>query len=152
MIISVLSLSACYQGKSEANGICDKLEAIASNNSKVSYLKTWVNKFEDVGDTLKSGVISSGFVDVRKYPSNFNLDWEEIGLPVGLASIRINGENIDYLNLDYDSVDSISIGYGGRAFLVFKYKSRQSWGVESLNILDGEKRILNDSIMLVCRR
>ncbi|NQY34968.1 MAG: hypothetical protein HRT37_08390 [Alteromonadaceae bacterium] len=152
ILFSVLCLKACYQGKSEAKGVCDKLEAIASDQVKVSYLQAWVNEIESIEDTLKSGVISSGFVDVRKYPNYFSLDWERIGLPVGIASIRINGKGIDYLNLKFAQVDSISLGFGGRAFLVFKYKQSQNWGIQNLNIQEKEKRILSKSIMLVCRK
>ncbi len=152
VILSVLCLTSCYQGKTEAKGICEKLEAIASDKVKVSYLQAWVNEFDNIEITLKNGVISSGFVDVRNYSNHFGLDWEKIGLPVGLASIRVNGENIDYLNLKFAQVDSISLGYGGRAFLVFKYKQSQEWGIENLNIREEEKRILSESMMLVCRK
>lgn len=77
-----------------------------------------------------------GVLFVRDLDGNLNVDWDKVGIPLGIATIDIRGKNINYKSILPKQVEEIRVGFGYRDHLIYTIKSQDNQYELSVNCVE----------------
>lgn len=131
--------AACSKNRPE---YCSSLDTIASDLKAQKELIRWVDGHLDEVLLLDEFLYGGGVVPGEYRIPDKGIDWEVIGMDVGIAQIRI----ITKAALEKEPILSVSFSELSRQSILVKLPDSDSFGIKNIDAL----KIINNRIAVYC--
>ena len=138
-------------GCSKVINRCEQLVSLANNSKAIHESKKLLLKLEEAPFLARHFEKSLGFVYIKDLKEDIGIDWSVFDIPLQKLTFSLNGRDLDYLNLNFEKVDSLSIGYGHRQHIVVNISGKKFFGIEGLEQFSEQVIRIDDEFSVICR-
>jgi|GEM_PF-5230948 len=150
-VICLFVYGFIFIGDSEYPTSCENLQIIAKDKTLKEKMNALIDSMKNNSTMFEVTDKKDGIVFDYKYPGKLDINWAELNILKELGTVELKGENINYQDLTSSEIDSISIGYGYRTFLVMRLNKDIDLYNQAHNIPPMHKRLISEDILLVCK-
>lgn len=101
----------------DLNADCDNFKRIASDEKILNSLREQIKYLFDHPEWVWQSGYSLGPIMVESFDHRFGVDWDLLGVPIEYAMIQFNGSKINYKELSWANVETVTLSYGYRELL-----------------------------------
>ena len=133
-LVLVISSSLYWKFGQKENYRCKNLHDISLKQKVIDNLWDVINTHIEETTELDGSPVNQGVVLAKHLDRAFNVNWEQLGIPLFLASVELTGSGVDYRQINWENVESIKLGYRHRDRLVFQLNNHHN-GRKSLSVV-----------------
>lgn len=147
----VILLISFLTGCGEVHNRCEHLISLPDNSIALREARKLLLKLEKAPSVAQHFKKNLGVIYVKDLEEDLDIDWSVFGIPMHTLTFSLNGTGVDYLKLNFEKVDSLSVGYGHRQHFVINISGKKFFGIEGLVQFKEQITRINDEFSVICR-
>lgn len=148
-LIPALILPGCG-ARSEAEGLCGDVTAVASDAQKMKYVKEWIASHLSDQKFLESIRRNPTLRHKdERLPESGGLDWKYLGVAAELTRVEFNRHYYQSGGADADRYGSVSLQLG-RSFIVIRLGSTNDLGLDWSPEYLSKLKAFGDDVFVFC--